>query len=157
GFYALRIRGFDAGGLLVHEQAMPVIRVANRVPDVKILAANAASSECGGVHVPIAGGPLAFVVTAWDPYDHLQSWTLAGSRGRDARSAGAALNGTRDASTGLLGVRDATVYFQVDPLPSPLDRCPAVAYSFSIGVIGSATDGYPGHWLANGASTNLVV
>ena len=158
GFYALQIVGYDVTGALVGTFEMPVVRVANTLPEISVAAVQPQPTECGILQLP--DQKITFSLTAYDPEGHVLYCQLSGNRGTDAASAGATVVVNRpDPTTTWNGLLAQDENFAVDPLPSNLVNCPAVAYNFEFMVQGAGTNCYAAtlesqrQW----RQTNLVV
>jgi hypothetical protein len=145
GYYALRIVGYDASDTEVGTFQMPIIRVDNSLPEIKlevIGTTSGAVTNCGVVQL----GPdrkIQFRVTAYDPEGHVKRYWLSGTRGKDGLSAGTTIQENRPSTAaGWAGKKDELVEFVPAPLPMALLGCPAVAYNFELHLRGLATDGY---------------
>jgi len=143
GYYALRIVGYRANNTQV-VQEMPIIRVDNTMPDVKLEVDPAYSvGPCGHLSLP-SNREIKFIVTAHDAEGHVQSYSLGGVRGRDAKSAGPGVGLSRQAvgQDHWEGISEEPVAFKVDSLPQDLADCGTLPYSFVLTVLGTPTNGY---------------
>ena len=159
GYYALRIVGYDAEGAQVGDPfEMPVMRVDNDRPEAS-LEVMGAVTKCGALQL---GGnrKIQFKITAHDSEGHVRRYWISGTRGKEAESAGTAVNEWRpDPTIAWTGEKDHLVDFTVASLSGDLVGCPSVAYNFELHVWGLATDCYnetPGSQRIK-RETNLVV
>lgn len=162
GYYALRIVGYDASDTEVGTFQMPIIRVDNSLPEIKLEVVGTtagAVTDCGVVQL----GPdrkIQFKVTAYDAVGHVKRYWLSGTRGKDGLYAGLTILKNRPSSAaGWEGEKDELKEFIPDPLPLALSLCPAVAYNFELHVRGLATNGYSSEPVSQWAKreSNLVV
>jgi len=150
GYYVLRITGYDASGTTIGTYQMPVIRVDNSVPEVKLTVEGTsmgAVGNCGAMQLGL-DRLIHFKVTAFDPEGHVWKYQLGGTRGKDALTAGSSIVDDRDshAPGGVwTGVKDAPVPFLASTLPPALAGCKTLAYNMELHVWGLSTDGYNTH------------
>ncbi len=162
GYYALRIVGYDASDTEIGTFQMPIVRVDNSLPEIKLEVVGTtagAVTDCGVVQL----GPdrkIQFKVTAYDAEGHVKRYWLSGTRGKDALSAGITILKNRPSpAAGWAGEKNVLVEFIPDLLPLSLSSCPAVAYNFELHVRGLATNGYSEEPISQWAEreSNLVV
>ena len=162
GYYALRIVRYDASGTEVGAFQMPIIRVDNSLPEIKlevIGTTTGAVTNCGVVQLG-SDRKIQFKVTAYDPEGHVKKYWLSGTRGKDGLSAGTFIGESRpNTASGWVGKKDELLEFDPDPLPPALSGCPAVAYNFELHLRGLATDGYSAEPVSqwDKRESNLVV
>lgn len=162
GYYVLRITGYDASNTEVGAFEMPVIRIDNSVPEAELEVVGTSVggvTVCGSLQLGI-DRRIQFNVTAHDPEGHVRRYWLSGTRGKEAYSAGATIQGIRpDLNDNWAGVKDKPVDFMVSALPVTLTSCSMLAYNFELHVWGLSTDGYnvtPGSQRVK-RETNLIV
>lgn len=164
GYYALCITSYDASNTIIGTYEMPVVRVDNNVPEVKLTVEGTsvgAVGICGALKLGL-DRLIHLKVTAFDPEGHVWKYSLGGTRGKDALVAGPAIVDDRDshAPGGLwAGVNDAPVSFLASTLPPALAGCGTLAYNLELHVWGLATDAYDVHPLSQWRhkESNLVV
>lgn len=159
GYYSLRITGYDASNTVVVTEYMPVICIDNDLPQADLDVIAPAATVCGDLSLG-ADRSITFRVTAYDADGHLHSYSLTGSRGRYAESAGAGLyRGRPVANANWDGVINAAEPFAVALRSAPTIVCATMAYNFQLCVQGAGTNGY-GNCLASKRvwrESNLVV
>lgn len=164
GYYALRITSFDASNTIIGTYQMPVVRVDNTVPEVKLTIEGTsvgAVGICGALKLGL-DRLIHLKVTAFDPEGHVWKYSLSSTRGKDVLTAGPAIEDDRNSHVpgGLwTGVNDYPVSFSVFTLPPALAGCSTLAYNISLQVWGLATDAYDVHPLSQWRykESNLVV
>ena len=149
GYYALRIIGYNAGGGEVHTEVLQVMRVDNTPPEIAFEAVETSLgpvTDCGHLRIPIIPSSERWIrvrVTAYDPEGHMLRYSISGSRGKLAVSAGATVVVERPASSGTWsGDKNVVKEFLVAALPANLASCPSVAYNLELHAYGSPTDCY---------------
>ena len=158
GFYALRMVGYDVAGVELGTFEMPVLCIANTLPEASIEAIKPKPTDCGALQ--LTDQTVTFRLTAFDPDGHVLWYDLNGTRGKDATSAGSGIYVERShPDTTWTGIAAQEQVFNVDPLPAALSTCPAVAYAFELRVQGAATNGYDTSLISQRVwkDTNLVV
>jgi len=165
GFYALRIKALDKNNnpVMINNEPlvveMPVLRIDNSLPKVKIEAVGA--QECG--KVVSTGGKLNFSITAYDPQGHVLSWYIRALAGRDAielNNDPAALQFDPPANTGTPGEgvpAGTPEALTIVKLPPNLQACDPLVYNFELIAIGSAVTGYPGSEVWGRDDASLIV
>ncbi len=159
GYYGLRVTGYDAANVLVGTYEMPIMRIDNSIPTASIEAVLPAPSICGMLTLA-AARTITFKITAHDAEGHVLSYSLSGTRGKDAGSAGTTISESRpDPTDTWTGRQNHNVAFAVAAVPLALSGCPAMAYNFELHVYGSPTNGYASWVEAQHVEkeTNLVV
>ena len=151
GFYALRIKALDKNNnpVMINNEPlvveMPVLRIDNSLPTVKIEAVGAEESG----KVVSTDGKLKFNITAYDPQGHVLDWNIRALAGRDAIELNAdptALQFDPPANTGSPGegVPAGTMEtLTIVKLPRNLAACDPLVYNFELIAHGSAITGYP--------------
>lgn len=143
GYYALRITGYDAAGNPVGDaHYMPIMRIDNSKPEANLEAIG--TKVCGEIQLG-SDRDIKFNITAHDPEGHVLYYSLKGTRGKDAITAGSDIKRPdKDDNDTWTGTKfGGTIEsFKVDPLPSSLSHCSMVAYNFELYVQGLSTNGY---------------
>lgn len=166
GYYALRVIGYDAAGLEIGAYMMPVMRVDNSQPQVRlevIGASTGAVTPCGALKLGF-DRRIQFRITAYDAEGHVLAYSLSGTRGKDAVSAGAVVSDDRAShAPGTLWTGTSPTGDEVDftaaALPVALSGCSMLAYNMQLHVLGLATDGYTANPLSQQVwlESNLIV
>jgi hypothetical protein len=159
GCYKVRITGYDATDTVVNTNEMPMIRIDNDLPQAEIDVISPAATVCGDLTVGL-DRTITFRITAYDTDGHLHSYSIYGSRGRYAESAGIAVTRERpvvgDNWDGVVHIPEA--FTVAERSPATL-MCATMAYNFQLRVQGTGTNGY-GNCLASRRvwkATNLIV
>jgi hypothetical protein len=162
GYYAIRVIGYDATNTEVGAFQMPIIRVDNSLPEIKLEVIGTSAgwvTDCGVVQLGL-NRKIQFKVTCYDAEGHVKRYWLSGTRGKEATSAGSTIQEVRpDPTAGWVGVKNKLVEFTAAALTADLIGCPAVAYNFELHVRGLATDGYSAEPISqwDKRESNLVV
>lgn len=142
GYYKLRITGYDASNLAVSTTEMPIMRIDNDTPEADFDVTAPAATLCGDLTLG-SDRDITFRVTAYESDGHMHSYSLSGSRGRYAESAGATVSRGRPlANDNWNGVLNGSEQFAVIARSAATLSCATMAYSFHLCVQGAGTNGY---------------
>lgn len=159
GYYILRLTGYDAADNEVITTEMPMVRIYNEMPQGAIDVLSPSATVCGDLALD-STRTITFRITAYDPDGHVHSYSLTGSRGRYAESAGAPVSHGRPvADANWEGVPNGSEPFVVSVRSSTTMMCATMAYHFRLCVQGAGTDGKAHHLESKRVwrTTNLIV
>ncbi len=159
GYYKLKITGYSATNTVVTDCELPMIRIDNGAPVADFDVAAPAATVCGDLTLTPAR-KITFKVTAYEADGHLYQYSIDGSRGRYAESAGATVSENRPvADANWSGIINTNVDFAVSARSTSVIMCTTMAYSFHLNVQATGTDGvYNALWSRRTERrTNLVV
>lgn len=159
GYYKLRITGFNAANVQVAQQEMPMVRIDNSKPTAFLDVLTPAATTCGDLLLA-ADRTITFSATAYHAQGHMDYFTIWGTRGRYAETAGTPVSGSRpDGNTLWSGISGESKDFPLQLRTAVTSHCATMAYGFHLVAQGLGTNGYGVHLEMKRAygETNLIV